>query len=144
MNTDPAPMTLRQASLHATLARVRLVRRARRGRPAVVALAVLVAGGLFFGRPAQGPKLLPDVGQRFERVPTRPLAAREKLITRAMPELRVATDHSLAAAAVVRPPPGLIVLRMDSGELRRLLAAHGMFCLQIGTKDAVVLPLALP
>jgi hypothetical protein len=146
MQSDPSvlgshdfdPETAREASLAATLARVRLVRRARRGVGAG-AVGLVAAGAVWLGMP-RPPAItsVPAAGSPLV-VKSRSLPATQRIVSTPRPDLRTTAEP--APVERVSTPPGIVVSRLGEIEFNTLLAANQLYCIQLAGDLPQVLPL---
>lgn len=130
----------RHASLCATLSRVRLRRRMRKtgGAIAVLCLTALLV------RLAIPGAVTPPGGQVVERdqliIRSAPLKADQRMVSVKDEGMFVRTTATEAVARV-KTPADAPVARLGDSEFRHLLAAHDVYCIQVGAGAAQVLPL---
>jgi len=146
MQSDPSVLdshdfdleTAREASLVATLARVRLVRRARRGVGAG-AVGLVAAGAVWLGMP-RPPAITsgPAAGNPLV-VKSRPLPATQRIVSTPRPDLRTTAEP--APVERVSTPPDVVVSRLGESEFNTLLAANRLYCIQLAGDLPRVLPL---
>lgn len=117
--------TARQASLRATISRVRLRRRVRKtagGAAVLLAVGAVVWLAMPGVTPQSGGGPGPVVGPVAVdslRIRTMPLTAEQRVVTARTPGL------------IVRTQAGRTVPRLGEGELRALLAAHEAYLIQM-------------
>jgi hypothetical protein len=129
----------RDASLLATLSRVRLRRRVRRSGSASVAL-LAVASVVWAAMPApeSKPGRLADNPLVVRSVS---LTAEQRVFTATKRDLFIHTPAEPVAAVRFTTPSDAVVPRLGEAEFHRWLAAHEVYCIQLGGELPQVLPL---
>jgi hypothetical protein len=130
----------REASLSATLSRVRVRRRMRKTGRAVAVLACLaMAAGLAIPAASLKPGETVKVNPLIVR--TTPLTQEQKVTTVKATGLFVRTPPESMAALRVSTPPNAVVPRLGDEEFYHWLALHDCACIQVGAEFPQVLPL---